>query len=449
MIHASGAVEPACQKSRGSSIFRAVLLIPLGWILGLFLIWLVYLMPSDAIFENAANSITAFEREGNYPMLVEYDQTTKLDNFTDAWMLNIAANREAAIRATPLERAIQQYWTRPQGSGELNQTAIFQTYFSGKSQNNELIKYGRYWGGFVIPLRIAMLMLNYEEIRIYNGIFQALLMNALLFMVWRRLGWRHCAAVIVAWLALEPVVLIFSLQYSACYYLGFGGALYLVAAYGGKTKATPDPVFAFTLLGMLTSYLDFLTYPIFTLGFPLLMYITGKEQDWKGKLRSLFLLSALWSLGYVGMWAGKLLIAGIFGYPAIVRNAISAFLVRVSLDGTEPINRLSVIQMNFHMYTRKMLLMMLFPALVVFLYGAAKALRHCQGRFTPLVAVPSLLTALLPLGWYLIASEHSFIHSWYSHRSLAITFAGICLMAGDVWQTQAFNKASKHMDRVN
>ena len=84
MIRAESLVEPSRQKSRGVRTFRAVLLIPIGWILGLFLIWLVYLMPSDAIFENAANSITAFEREGNYPMLVEYDQTTKLDNFTDA-----------------------------------------------------------------------------------------------------------------------------------------------------------------------------------------------------------------------------------------------------------------------------------------------------------------------------------------------------------------------------
>ena len=440
MIHASGAVEPACQKSRGSRIFRAVLLIPLGWILGLILIWLVYLLPGDSIYGNAIESVGVFEREGNYPLLVQYDRTTMLDNYTDAWMLNIAANREAAIRSTPLERAIQQYWVRPKGPSGLRQADIFQAYFSGTSQNNELLQYGRYWGGFVVPLRLTMLALNYEEIRVYNGIFQILLMNALLFMVWKRLGLRRCAAVIVAWLALEPIALLFSLQYSTCYYLGFGGALYLVAAYGGKAKPTPDPVFAFTLLGMLTAYLDFLTYPIFTLGFPLLMYLTGKEQDWKGKLRSLVLLSALWSIGYAGMWAGKLLVAWIAGYPDIAHSAIHSFLFRVSLDNTEPINRFSVIVTNFHVYTRKMLLMMLVLTSVVFFYGATKTLRHNKGRFTPLGAVPSLLAALLPLGWYLIASEHSIVHSWFTFRSLAITFVGICLLAGDVWQTQVARK---------
>ena len=177
MIRTESHAEPTIRISRGLRTVRAVLLIPMGWILGLLLLWLVYLIPGDAIFENAANSVAVFEREGNYPVLVKDDKTTVLDNFTDAWMLNIAANREAAIRSTPLERAVQQYWTRPDGQSALKQTTIFQTYFSGESQNNELIEYGRYWGGFVIPLRLALLMLNYEEIRVFNGIFQALLMS--------------------------------------------------------------------------------------------------------------------------------------------------------------------------------------------------------------------------------------------------------------------------------
>ena len=47
--------------------------------------------------------------------------------------------------------------------------------------------------------------------------------------------------------------------------------------------------------------------------------------------------------------------------------------------------------------------------------------------------LPLALAALIPFAWYFVAANHTYIHYWYAHRTLAVTaFAvpgGVCLRA--------------------
>ena len=58
-----------------------------------------------------------------------------------------------------------------------------------------------------------------------------------------------------------------SLQYSTAFYVAFGAMAVLLVADGRLN----DSLF-FMAVGMLTSFVDFLTYPIATLGLPLVLH---------------------------------------------------------------------------------------------------------------------------------------------------------------------------------
>lgn len=51
---------------------------------------LVYLIPTERMFDNARKSVGIFENEGGSAQMIHGYLGTALDNYTDTWMLRIA-----------------------------------------------------------------------------------------------------------------------------------------------------------------------------------------------------------------------------------------------------------------------------------------------------------------------------------------------------------------------
>ena len=69
--------------------------------------------------------------------------------------------------------------------------------------------------------------------------------------------------------------------------------------------------------------MDFLTTPILTLGFPLVVFIAvNKEKD---RLKTLFTQSFIWLLGYASIWASKWLIGWILTGENIIDTDLKEF----------------------------------------------------------------------------------------------------------------------------
>lgn len=81
----------------------------------------------------------------------------------------------------------------------------------------------------------------------------------------------------------------------------------------------------FVVVGAMTSYLDLLTFPLISLGIPLVLWLTLNDSQsiWKNICR-IFLLSLSWAIGYVGMWVLKWGIGSIIIGENVVQNALSA-----------------------------------------------------------------------------------------------------------------------------
>lgn len=77
-------------------------------------------------------------------------------------------------------------------------------------------------------------------------------------------------------------------------------------------KMYQNMCYVFLIIGMATSYVDFLTYPFVSLGIPLVIWlILDNEEKVIQKLGKMVWNSGFWCAGYAGMWAGKWILGSI------------------------------------------------------------------------------------------------------------------------------------------
>lgn len=68
-------------------IMRYVGMMAIEIVLGVFLLWLAYLLPTTPMKENVKRSTGIYDYEGVYPQLFWSYKLSQLDNCTDAIML--------------------------------------------------------------------------------------------------------------------------------------------------------------------------------------------------------------------------------------------------------------------------------------------------------------------------------------------------------------------------
>ena len=368
-------------------------------------------------------SAETVEREGSYPFLYQNWRSTRLDNFTDSIMLLLAAYP---------------------GDGNFVQNAMLSTYtrFADHDPAQGLVKwatgatdgmqthsYARYWHGYLVWLKPLLLVFDYGHIRILNAVLQCLLNLLVLYAMFRRGRKRLMLPYLLMVLFLTPTALFQSFQFSWIFYVTAAAVLLLVlrfeklAAAGGLWR-----VFLFT--GMATSYVDFLTYPLFTLGVPLALCIALRgRESLKTSLADVIGLSLTWGIGYVGMWAGKWLLCGLLTGSDVLMTVQGNILARMS-NATleETFGWVDVVKRNIEAYNHWIYLgpFLLCTAGYALFFGrehitlsggALSVSRQWAGG----ALLPLALAALIPFVWYFVAGNHTYIHYWYAHRTLAVT----------------------------
>ena len=145
-------------------------------------------------------------------------------------------------------------------------------YLDGEDVPTE--SYARYWHGYLAALKPLLMVMNLNSIRVLNMYAQlALVLWTAALMVRRGLS-RHVLALFAAYASLCPAAVMQSLQYSTAFYVAFGAMAVLLWTDGRMN----DALF-FMAVGMLTSFVDFLTYPIATLGLPLAARMVLRQKQ--------------------------------------------------------------------------------------------------------------------------------------------------------------------------
>lgn len=131
------------------------------------------------------------------------------------------------------------------------------------------------------------------------------------------------------------------------------------------------------------------------------------------------------------MWTGKWVLASLLTNENVIKDAFNAILCRSSLTGPEGegvISFFEVIKKNFlafNFVSHNLFFgtLLLFCLISIFtLKSKYKLLLTSSKKY--------LLLLLLPFCWYFIASNHAYIHTWFTNRNFSIIlFALLCIIA--------------------
>ena len=108
-------------------------------------------------------------------------------------------------------------------------------------------------------------------------------------------------------------------------------------------------------------------------------------------------------------------------------------MIEYRLNGSEeePLDRIGTLQKNLKAWLNirdngmiswsKVVIVILVVALVLLIWKKAKDMK------TIMAYLPMLLVAAYPYIWYLVMSNHSQIHFWYTYRAQLVTLFGILM----------------------
>lgn len=402
------------------TVIKMFMVLAAGIVLGAFLLCLAFLLPDEPIRSHVRDSAYVFEAEGEYPAM-DSGLAKIMDNWTDSLMLSSASFRKEG--AGILEKAMGVY--RPQYPGSSPMVSLI-CYCQGE-EGFGITSYARYWHGYLIFLRPLLCIADYEGFRSVNSVMVYVVMAMTFLLMARRKRLHLAPAYILSVLFLRLDAVGFSLQYSSVYYV-VSAAVFAGIALESWLKKHQWVPFYFLLIGMVTSYVDLLTYPLVTLGVPLALWMAlDGKGSWKARLKEVVVHSMEWLFGYAGMWMGKWCLASVVLGRDVLVDAFGAARSRVSKDYVgRGSSRPDVILRNMEFGASGIWVAIAVVSLVLILCLLLRLYRN--RRRMSAYFLPFLMICLMPFVWYAALGNHSIIHTWFTYRNLAVTVcAAVCM----------------------
>lgn len=391
----------------GNNIGKGILILAAGIVFGTILLTLAYMLPVNP--ENRQSSYEIFEDEGWYPrtsvisggsgnhFLSFYPDV--LDNSSDKIMLTTAMDTSSG---SPLVRAMESY-------------------------SEYVDSYSYYWHGYVAILRPLFLLFDFSELRTLNGACQILVVMLLVLSIRKEKGIGHVFALLTSYILLNPRTVAMGMQYTWIFYIAWGGTLLLLAKRNYFEKKDRYLCF-FIVLGMLTSYLDLLTYPLYTWGFPLIWWIVVRKKEQKELqwVKDVIVSGIAWIAGYAGMWAAKWGIATLVLKKNIFAAAIDEIFLRSGMAETEADNlaaRWNAIYANWRHYAYKIYAILLIGWLVWWIgCSLRKKWRKSSKRYALFLIGSSSIV------WYFVLSNHTALHHFFTFRIYGVSVLAFLML---------------------
>lgn len=394
-------------KERVKSLLRAAAVLLTGGVVGILLLMAVYKIPVSLIMENYSTSLESIEsREGWHRYITDYDMST-LDNNTEYLMLKAAATPFPLTEENYLQKVLRCYTF----NSEWNHGLVFaQGEYNG--QRFTCDSYERYWHGYLVLLKPLLVLFTYQDLIYLNVILQFVLMFLLLCMLRKqKMAYLQIPFLLLWIVGMQPIVML-SLDYSVCFYIYMISVLLLLQ----YRKLRERYGLFFLIVGMLTSYMDLLTWPLVTLMVPL-MILLQYESGMGDRIKRIVSGSCAWGAGYMVQWAFKWLAATLLLDDNVIADAVESLLFRSALEGEKTLTWGRVVLKNLSVFCNT-------PSLVlggVTVLLTILLLYKNRGKLQWANMVPCLLIGISPFLWYLVTRNHAYEHYWMTWRNLSIT----------------------------
>ncbi len=396
--------------------------------LGAIALLAVYCLPTKSMYRHLQQDRQMIQQEGQHWSWGKISATS-LDGFTDSIML---MNAVYPVEKANLNAMIVPRWFVEKESPDVTLAKALESKEAAEKISDT--DYSIYWHGYLVYLKPMLLVSSYHTVRILNAYLQLFLIGFLLLALYQRLGILHAMAFFLTICFINPITTAMSMQLSSIFYI----ILLSVAGMLCRNDLLYERNwyrYFFLIIGIVTAYMDFLTYPIVGLGIPLLVYVLLNKRELSrigGGVLPVVENICTWGTGYVLMWSGKCLAAWVVSGQLILEKFVGAAKYRSSSDvgfdlaGHEPVNFFTVLQANLKAATEGPWIW-LFAAFAIYL--AYRAIRKGSFRVSLRILPALVLAGSLPLLWYFAMQNHSYVHAGFlAYRDLAILFfAVLCI----------------------
>ena len=370
-------------------ISKTLLIILCSIVAGFLLLLIAYLLPTDGMKNNVEQSTVILNSEGKYKRVIDGLEYTTLDNFTDSLMLSNAiydGNENIIDKSMSVYRyEIDDINKSSEPIESLN------NIFTNKLPQTKTT-YSRYWHGYLIILKPILMLLDYQNIRVINGAVQLLLVILISILLYKKKKEKYILPYVLSIIMLSPFTIMMSLQYSTIFYIS-NISLIALLLLDDRLKTNKSYIYYFLIIGIITSYFDFLTYPLVALGFPLIMYfILRDEKSFKTNIKDIIVNSFMWGLGYLSMWIGKIIVGSLLTSENVFKSALGAFESRTSLEAYEQsINFTKVVKENLKYVVNEpyvlMILIFLVVSVTVFILNKNKINKEKLLKIIPFIII--------------------------------------------------------------
>lgn len=434
-------------KTQFGKLLRNIVVLLLGSaLLGTILLVLVFCLPTGRMKQHVAASAGDMLKDADQisdNSFSEYIQTNR-ETYTDAIMVQNAIERipgknvfEHAMRMYHNDLN-EEFWT-PEES--------LKAYCAGQDTGSMYVhEYTRYWHGYLVYLKPLLLLFSWKQLSVMGILLQILLMVVTAGLSIRKKRSGVAVMMMTGFLFMKPLLVLVSLTMTVCWIITLFALIFMVMKNDWLQEKKLYPEF-FLAVGILTSYFDFLTYPVVTLGFPLCAYFLINEsgtsrgernggfqgaggKKLKAEIQRMIGFCISWGVGYAGMWAMKWIIADLTLHTGTIRDAIWSIIGRTeAIGGRSRFNGgFYVIGLNLQEYDYVIYPVM---AVIIALVSLVLTVVACRkkGAGTVLAGlVPYVIVFCIPFVWIIVVQHHSALHARFTFRILAVAVLAVSCM---------------------
>lgn len=355
---------------------------------------MVAAIPNKCIATNVQSSLQLLDAEGTYHKVELSDGNAgQLDNFTDRLMIADSLKSH---------------------DGSILKEAMVPSY-------------ARYWHGYQVFLKPLLIFVSLPAIR---DLYSFIMLILILLTFWQ-LSIKYNLSVGILFgillVGIRAYLFPLSMQYSNEFIIIFVSMIiFMNLNQNGNEKRIGS---MFMIVGGLTSFVDLLTIPLASFGMLFSLYIFSDERKYGWQrivhfIQNSVKMGGLWLIGFAGVWVSKWILASFVLKKNVVNDAINQLIFRTGEGSTGHVSRIGTVETNLQFMFSKTYVTLVLVTLIlsVILWIVQKKWKIQDMRWELLVI------AALPIVWYMVLSNHSQIHAWFTYRLLAVTVFAVGLM---------------------
>lgn len=386
-------------------------------VVGSMLLLAVSFIPTDALWDNAFYSGLDLLKEFNdsaeeSPLSPASRKPYAQDIYTDSLIIETSYSIGLERDNFLINRIVP---------GGARPVRLIQLLEGGEDANQS---YSRYWMGFRVLIRPLLLFMSYYQIRALCGLAVFLLMVCAVMAVAKRHGACTGFALAAAFCFMEPWAVCSSIQFSCCFILMFLAVIYM--SNSGLRLGDKKALMIFCLLGALTQFVDFYTYPVIVFAVPCLLLAVDYEGEHLG--RDIVLCFLGWLSAWLVMWLYKQIFAGIISAGAELQATLESVAFRLGFGDFKDQNTSYSVKEAFYKvwyYISDIPLKTAVIVLAAAITGLGLFSVRRRGNASALCACLTL--AGLPLLWMAATAQPVNIHYWFQYRGIYATIFALMI----------------------